>query len=397
MHPLKERQHQGFFSDCLGNSWGESSSPADAGTISNPKTAHEPFMIPGCKAVAADRIAMRPRAAAVWTWLAVGVVCGLLLGCETTSRPTVDSPSELDSLSQSEPEGTIVDWESIAGAIVRQRDDEIVVLDLRSVDTETLSPIVDRIQQLPRLTELFLPASVITTDLPGILKNCKSLTRLRIYGPSFSDDQMLTLIDFKPLQAITLQDTSVTDAGIVVLANMTNLREVSLMGTPVTDVCLTTLAKLSKLKKLRLRQTGITGDRFDPIAETAIEDLELAETEFQSVGMAAIAKMPSLSKLNLWMTKVNDAGLAEIKDDGKLTQLNLDNCEGVSNVSLPVILSLSKLKLLHIGGTSITPDRLIELSELKSLETLFITRLDADQAIASQLRSELPSLKRLEF
>ncbi|MEM6776648.1 MAG: G protein-coupled receptor LGR4 [Planctomycetota bacterium] len=336
---------------------------------------------------------------------ALGRICPILMtltgigvgGCsqQADPKPAAD-PQEVIG---SDPSNlnTSVDWDAVTDAVIRRRGDDIVVLDFRNTPLDELQSAIGFVPSLKQLSELLLPGAVFDGLPATTLTDCPSLKRLRIYGDRFGDDDMMKLIDLNQLQAITLQDTTVTDASVVVLGNMSDLRDVSLMNSPVTDKCLVTLSKLKKLTKLRLRGTQITGEAFDPIASTSIEDLELAETNFGSVGMSSVGEMPQLKKLNLWMTQVDDSGLASFTSNRQLTLLNLDNCAGVSSRSLPVILSMSELTLLHIGGTGIEPHRLSELASLQKLETLFITRLGANQAIADQLRSELPNLNRIEY
>lgn len=318
----------------------------------------------------------------------------ILTGCGPGAGPKSATPPPPAAVDM--PETSRLTDEMIAGANVKRRGNDIVVIDWRESSIDDVRGAIANVRDFRSLSELFVPGPAIDASAIESLAASKSLRRLRIIGP-MEDDVALRLNELSALQAITLQDAGVTDAGVAGLADLRDLREISLMGCPVTDACLDVLAGLPKLEKLRLRGTQITGESFDAIAATSIVDLELAETPFTSAGMSAVARMAKLQRLNLWLTGVDDDGLASLNGKTNLTLLNLDNCAAITDASMPVLLSLANLELLHLGGTSISPESIPQLTKLQKLKTLFITRLGIDESTIEIVRVGMPQLERLEY
>ena len=224
------------------------------------------------------------------------------------------------------------------------------------------------------------------------------LKNLKLSGPSIDDDSVRSLANLNNLAALSLQQTAVTDQGFKSLAPLKKLTELTLYGTPVTDDSLNIIAAFPALQKLRLRGTKVTGSGIgDAFAKMVlVVDLDLSETAFSNDGLASIGKMKNLRSLNLWLTQVDDDGVALLVEQTKLTLLNLDNVSGVTDRSLPLIATMQDLELLHLGGTSITAKGIENLYGLKSLKTLFITRLGLTQDDVAKVKAAMPWITKLE-
>lgn len=239
-------------------------------------------------------------------------------------------------------------------------------------------------------------------DAPGVtgegIRELRAMTRLRnlrLSGTAIDDDSLQALGGLTNLAALALQETAVTDEGLGTLVGLTELRELSLYGTPITDRGLATLAELPRLAKLRLRRTAVTGADTGPLASMPLEELELAETEFDDEGMAEVAAISGLRRLNLWSTRVGDVGVAQLANHDSLVWLNLDNLPGVTDRSLDKIATLSGLEFLHLGKTSVTPGAIPRLAPLGRLATLHISRLGATEADRRAIRLALSGLENL--
>lgn len=239
-------------------------------------------------------------------------------------------------------------------------------------------------------------------DAPGVtgegIRELRAMTRLRnlrLSGTAVDDDTLAALGGLTNLAALALQETAVTDDGLGTLVGLTELRELSLYGTPITDRGLATLAELPRLAKLRLRRTGVTGADASPLASMSLEELELAETEFDDEGMADVAAIAGLRRLNLWSTRVGDPGVGELAGKASLVWLNLDNLPGVTDRSLDTIATLAGLEFLHLGKTSVTPGAIPRLAPLERLATLHISQLGASEADRRAIRLALSGLENL--
>ncbi|MEM9587484.1 MAG: hypothetical protein AAGA03_09395 [Planctomycetota bacterium] len=241
----------------------------------------------------------------------------------------------------------------------------------------------------------YTEASKLTPMGVAQIGGLSKLRNLRVGGDAVNDQSVAVIGSLSNLGALGLLSTGITDAGLDKIAGLPRLKELMLFGTPVTDACLTSVAKFPALVTLKLRQTKITGHAFAPLSTTNIVDLELAETDFGNQGMDAITKMPKLRKVNFWLTKIDDDGVAKLKGMTQLTSLNLDNLPPVSDASVSVINSLPQLDFLHLGKTSITPEGVKSIRGLDKLKTLHVTNLGVTDEDAQAIQNNLPALQTL--
>jgi hypothetical protein len=335
---------------------------------------------------------------------------------------------------------------SVPGLVAMSDGRDIIMLDLRDVPADDLPKVITEAVRLPKLAEVILggaaaddatlaplaqsksirrvkaagsavgdatverlaeanrielldltDVTALTPEGVAMLGRMTGLRNLKLSGSSVDDQSVQAIGNLTNLAALALQQTAVTDEGISSIRTLEKLRELSLYGTPITDASLIWLSEMPELAKLRLRGTRVTGENAGALAVLPVADLELAETDFGNAGMPAVAAMPNLQKLNLWLTKVDDEGLKHFTGKTSLVQLNLDNVSGITDRSLDVISGLITLELLHLGGTGINPEQLPKLHGLDQLKTLFVTRLGVSDAQAASLRQAMPKLTRLEY
>lgn len=240
-------------------------------------------------------------------------------------------------------------------------------------------------------------ASELSKSGVTALGQMTKLRNLRVGGKAVDDTSVVALGNLKNLAALGLLDTAVTDEGLKSLVGCTKIKELMLFATPVTDASFATLGSFSALKVLRLRQSAITGQDAAALAKLNVVDLELAETDFGNAGMTAIARMPKLTKVNLWLTKIDNEGVGKLKGMTQLTSLNLDNLPPVNDDSIDTILTLPNLTFLHLGKTTVTPAGLKRLIELQKLETLMATQLNVSNDQAAEIKQAMQSLKRFDY
>lgn len=372
----------------------------------------------------------------------------LIAGCSTSTSP-VDSAN--DGTKPAVDKGSLalsaLEDESSSGVTLKRRGDAVVVADLRGitdsrklesaisaivesssveevilggriVSDEVLAPLIEtdklkrlrveesslsdatvaKLAQLNRLDLLYLTDATGLTEA-GVLEfgAMTKLRNLRIGGEMVTDRSIIDIANLKNLEALGLVKTNVTDTGLYSLQTLENLKELMLFATPVTDASFEMFRAFPNLKVLRLRQSAVTGQQASALARLTVSELELAETGFVNSGLDAIAKMPELTKLNLWLTQIDNAGVAKLRGMTQLTSLNLDNLPPVDNDSIDTILSLPNLEFLHLGKTSVTIDGLKRLSSLTKLKTLLATQLGVTEEDANAVKASMPSLKRFDY
>ena len=185
-----------------------------------------------------------------------------------------------------------------------------------------------------------------------------------------------------------------SDARAAELACAPRLTELLWTDATVLDAGLQTLASLGELKKLRLTNFHTEhAPRWAEILATypALADLDISGSEATDADMIALAGAPKLTKLNLYQTKVSDAGVANLLPlAGRLTSLNLDATlltdEGVKTLE-----GFEKLTFLHLGRTAITDGAAESLGKITSLEKLHVTRTKMTEQGFAVLKEKLPN------
>ena len=107
-----------------------------------------------------------------------------------------------------------------------------------------------------------------------------------------------------------------------------------------------------------------------------------------------LAGLPSLSRLDLSLTRISDHGLQQLKSASGITDLSLRYAELITDAGLAAVKGWTHLKRLNLRGTKITDTTLQHLSGVTSLEVLDIGFVQVTDVGLDALTS-LPNLKEL--
>jgi mono/diheme cytochrome c family protein/uncharacterized membrane protein len=111
---------------------------------------------------------------------------------------------------------------------------------------------------------------------------------------------------------------------------------------------------LAVTARLRAAQFGDAQLReLEPIAP-AIQWLDLGQTAVTDAGLAPLAAMKNLRRLQLDHTAITDAGLAHLSSLTQLESLNLHRT-AITDAGLPALKSLSRLRSIYLWQTHVTP------------------------------------------
>ena len=250
----------------------------------------------------------------------------------------------------------------------------------------------------PLLTNLDIRGCALTNKAAKTFARFTGLRALRFSGKngktSIEDDGVKSLAACKSLKVLALDELSfVGTDGITALAGLTELEELYLAGTIVDDDTCKVIAQFPKLKKIRLSRNQVSDAGLEVLSVcSGLEELDLSEdTLITDAGMAQVAKLTRLKKLNLWRVQISDDGVLRLAPLTKLEWLNLDNTK-LSDAGLPALKEMTSLTFLHLGSTQITAAAAPLLFHLKSLKDLKITRtaLGGSDVAVSELRQYLP-------
>ena len=120
--------------------------------------------------------------------------------------------------------------------------------------------------------------------------------------------------------------------------------------------------------------------------------LDLRLTKIGDAGVANIKGLTSLQTLNLFRTQLSDRGLSYIKNLKQLQTLLIGGTK-VTDAGLVNLKSLKKLKKLSLFQTQVTDAAIPHLKVLSKLESLLISGTKITDAGARQLQRALPALR----
>ena len=257
-------------------------------------------------------------------------------------------------------------------------------------------PVLERVS--PLLALLDLRGCQISDKATVVIARFTGLRALRLNGKNgdtnISDDGIKALAACKSLKVLALDDlTFVGTDGLAALTGLKDLEELYVAGTIVDDDSCKLIAGFPRLKKLRLARNQVSDSALETLSAcSSLEELDLSEDSLiTDAGMAHIAKLRQLKKLNLWRVQISDAGTLMLAPLTKLEWLNLDNTK-LSDAGLPVLAQMTALTFLHLGSTQITAAGAPALFHLKSLKDLKITRtaLGSSDTAVNELKKILP-------
>jgi internalin A len=149
--------------------------------------------------------------------------------------------------------------------------------------------------------------------------------------------------------------------------------KIDLHSTQITDADLSFLVKASKeLKQLRY--------------------LDLRLTKIGDAGVANLRHLTSLQTVNLFRTQLSDQGLSYIKNLKRLQTLLIGGTK-VTDAGLVNLKSLKELKKLSLFQTQVTDAAIPHLKVLPKLESLLISGTKISDAGARELQKALPRLR----
>lgn len=258
-------------------------------------------------------------------------------------------------------------------------------------------PVLEQVSST--LTNLDLRGCQLTDKAPAVIARFAGLRALRFNGKngetSISDDGVKTLAACTSLKVLALDElTFVGTEGLSALTALKDLEELYVAGTIVDDDSCTVIADFPKLKKLRLARNQVSDDALETLSKCALlEELDLSEDSLiTNDGMAHLAKLTGLKKLNLWRVQISDEGVLMLASLTRLEWLNLDNTK-LSDAGLPALKNMKSLDFLHLGSTQITADGAPLLFHLTSLKDLKITRsaMGSSDTTVAELKKHLPN------
>lgn len=337
-------------------------------------------------------------------------------GCQPSKPPAESTSREISNslLAGGDARPSIMD---IANDVRVDGNQEVIEVDLR--DADDFGPLKETLE-FPKLRSLLLTNSTAGDAEMEIIGQLQNLEHLDLRGCPLSDDGLKRLTTLPKLKVLKLSgkngNTTVTDEGFRELGTLRTLKVIAADFLPITDDGLAAISPLDQIRELYLAKTEITGESVVTLQQLeSLSKLRLAGTAFDDEGLqglealpqlveldlsecdrlsdaagGSLAKVSRLTKLNLYGTSLGDDAMQSLRTAEQLTWLNVDKT-AITDKALPSIGQLEMLTFLHLGSTKITDAGLDSLVVLKNLETLIVTRTGVTQAGVQKLSPQLPT------
>jgi hypothetical protein len=343
--------------------------------------------------------------------------------------------------------GVVERIEARGGYVVRDRDGSITEVSLARTwatdnDVELLSQIktikkldlsftyvtdkgIKALQTLRQLEDLNLDTAEFLTDASmATLRGNSALRKLKVRGVDITDAGMPYVGEMTGLRSLDLSQTMLGDVGLENLPALSELEELKLGGDMITGLNLNFLKLLPKLKRLSLngvqrRNAGacwtprITDLDLETISLlSGLEELDLGTgiglgrggkpaapgggncrltggLQITDLGLAKLAKLKGLKRLNVSGAKLTPAGL-KVLAALPLERLNLWACETLDDSAAAVLAEMPTLAVLDLSYTPVSDQALKQLARLPNLKNLYITETKVTPGAVAAFRTSHP-------
>ena len=339
----------------------------------------------------------RRHALRTWAGLLMLLLLPSLFGCPVAK----DGPATADGSSHAEstnPQGASADnpkeneqASADSGAEPTNSDDEPTdIVAPEPLSDEAREKFIANMREIGVSVELddekhikSLVMGFTKTDDESLAK-LPALPRLEFIGvdhTNITDKGVQTLSKRKSLKAVYLGGNDISAAGLKHLAGLTNLEYLDLSDLEVGDEALEPLSNLKSLTKLNLTSTNVSLEGTIDFAKN-LPDLEVSAPFGHLVGGARLTMDAG----------VEDDDLAKLKSLESLRELNLWECDNITDAGLAHVIELTQLTTLELGYTKVTDAGLAKLESLVNLKQLDVRETETSIGAALKLANVLPEL-----
>ena len=255
-------------------------------------------------------------------------------------------------LNSDDPDRRAAEWVLSVGRHLRVREE----------NQTKISELITVADKLPsgrfkvQMVDLTGARQLVTDDGLENLRGLAEITGLVLeHCPKVTDRALKLVGTFKTLKSLSLSVTAVTDAGMPDLRELTELETLSLGVTRVTGRGLEPLRNLRKLRELVFGDDNASSNVVG-IAKAAWPDLQILSlpgTALTEAGVAEIASLPTISRLELRVRSTTDEQLRLLAPLQKVSVLRT-NRSPISDAGLDHLRPLTGLRILDVQETKVT-------------------------------------------
>jgi Leucine-rich repeat (LRR) protein len=291
---------------------------------------------------------------------------------------------------------------------------------------------IERLKALDQLEDLNLSSAEFITDAAvAFLRGHRQLKTLNLRGTDVTDTSLAYVAELPQLQSLDIGFTQISDVGLEHLASLSRLEELDLGGNKISGVGLHVLKLLPKLRKLSFygiqrRNAGwcwapvVTDLELETIALLkGLEELNIgfgvalglprpsdlgpadseAEcriaggTRLTDLGLAKLAPLEKLHRLDLSGSSVTAGGLKTLTAFRDLRRLSLWNVKGIDDSAASTLQSLANLTSLDLSNTAVGDDTLRRLAKLPHLTRLYVGETNVTAEAMMAFKKQHPSIR----
>ncbi len=237
-----------------------------------------------------------------FTQLLLAIVAVSLISWYTEEKPKPippDDPADVNELLR-----------FYGGTTKLDGDGNIIAIQPRMKDVRTEPTVAPALLRLRHVRELTLREDD-DEFLRTIGKHWSSLQSVVLYD-DVTDHGLAELAGLRNLTRIATYSSHITDAGVKSLAKHRALETLTIEKARLTDACMQDIAALPELRWLDLRGNRITDAGLKRLKGEKLEYLTLVSTRITDRGIENLKEMKSLKQIEVFDTKVTQAGCAEL-------------------------------------------------------------------------------------
>ncbi len=260
---------------------------------------------------------------------------------------------------------------------------------------------IARLGDLPDLKILGLPWVELNLAAFQALPSLPKLQRLLLYGPPVKADESdaslaLLVKSFPNLNDIDMVGRfRVSEKTIPLIASLKKLKKLTAAGQ-FNGAVLAKLATLSDLEELVVNGSSSMLDGEALPALKKLKILEVQTCEQAKTTLPVLSRLPQLEWVRLKQIKLTGAELEPLLRL-KLTGLGIPNNPGISDGELSRVAEMRSLRRLDIRELPAITDRgLLQLTALKDLEEIQVTKTGITAAGIAAFQKELPKCRIIQ-
>ena len=330
-----------------------------------------------------------------------------MLSAETA--PGTGWISDLGGSFQSDKNGQVV---AVDLALTWVTDDDLGKLAaftaLRSIDLSHArigDLVLAQLRQLRNVTHLRCYYCDYVTDT-GIayLKHWENLESLNVRGTEVTSRVFEHLVNMKKLKSLDVGFSRVNDDGFDALSSLDSLVELHIGGNKMSGLALPLLRLLPSLKHLDVNgsqrtDSGRWGLMLTDInvgkiaALEQLEVLNMGGALVSDAGMNGLEKMVNLSGLDLSRMEITAVGLAPVARLPKLRRLNLSRSLRIDDNAGQYLVAMKELEVLDLSETAVTDTLMQRLEGMRQLKTLLLDGTKVTPARVEAFRTAHPDCR----